>query len=126
MGETGRREGIESAGKGESVEANATERRELEKRIGELEAELARLRQQHNRQELRALALSLFVFGLAAWLYLVGTFWVAPSTITGQLTHFAGWPRTDTFGEFGFVVSFLAFLAWNYLRETDGAAQRGH
>jgi flagellar biogenesis protein FliO len=34
-----------------------------------------------------------------------------------QLTHFAKWPRTDTFGELSFVLSFVAFVAYRLTRE---------
>jgi len=42
---------------------------------------------------------------------------VHPQTLSLQLTHFAPWPREDTFGEISFVVSFLAFFIWNLVKD---------
>lgn len=62
---------------------------------------------------------TLAVYGLAAWAYvaLIGVFF--PQSLPWRLTHFASGPRTDTFGEVSFVVSFVAFLVYRWLREAD-------
>jgi len=65
---------------------------------------------------IRAASLTLFVFGLLGWLYIVTSATFHPHTLTLQLTHFASWPREDTFGEVSFVVSFVAFFVWNLAR----------
>jgi hypothetical protein len=41
-----------------------------------------------------------------------------PNTLPWQLTHFASWPRTDTFGEASFVVSFMAFVIYRLTRDS--------
>lgn len=66
---------------------------------------------------IRALSLTLFVFGLLGWLYIVLSVTFHPQTLTIQLTHFALWPREDTFGEVSFVVSFVSFFIWNLVKD---------
>jgi len=66
---------------------------------------------------IRALSLTLFVFGLLGWLYIATVALVHPETLTLQLTHFAPWPREDTFGEVSFVVSFVSFFIWNLVKD---------
>jgi hypothetical protein len=66
---------------------------------------------------IEAVSLTLFVFGLLGWLYIVVVALVHPETLPLQLTHFALWPREDTFGEISFVVSFISFFIWNLVRE---------
>jgi hypothetical protein len=61
---------------------------------------------------INALALALAVYGGAAWIYVAAVSLVQPSTLPWQLTHLAGWPRTDTFGEISFIVSFVSFVAY--------------
>lgn len=65
---------------------------------------------------LKALSFTLFIFGLAGWLYIVGNSWIHPKTLSMQLTHFLPYPREDTFGEVCFAVSFIAFFIWNLIR----------
>jgi len=45
-----------------------------------------------------------------SWLYIAAVALVHPQTLSLQLTHFAPWPREDTFGEVSFVISFISFL----------------
>jgi hypothetical protein len=66
---------------------------------------------------IRSLSLTLFVFGLLGWLYIVLSTVFHPATLSVQLTHFAKWPREDTFGEFSFVVSFVSFFIWNLTKK---------
>lgn len=66
---------------------------------------------------IRAASLTLFVFGLLGWLYIVVNATFHPQTLPLQLTHFAPWPREDTFGEVSFAVSFLSFFVWNLVKE---------
>lgn len=68
------------------------------------------------RRIVNALSLSLAVYGFFAWVYVAVVSLASPSTLPQQLTHLASWPRTDTFGEASFVVSFLAFLAYRLSR----------
>jgi hypothetical protein len=44
---------------------------------------------------------------------------IQPRTLSWQLTHLASWPRTDTFGELAFAVSFVAFLVHEVVRRSD-------
>jgi hypothetical protein len=66
---------------------------------------------------LRVASLTLFVFGLLGWIYIAAVALVHPETLTIQLTHFASWPREDTFGEISFVVSFISFFIWNFVKD---------
>ena len=50
------------------------------------------------RKIVQAASLTLFIFGLLGWLYIAAVSLVHPKTLTIQLTHFAPWPREDTFG----------------------------
>jgi hypothetical protein len=65
----------------------------------------------------RALFLTLFVFGLLGWLYIVLNSAVHPWTLFMPLTHFAPWPREDTFGALCFATSMISFFVWNILRD---------
>lgn len=64
------------------------------------------------RRVFNAVALAIAVYGLLAWLYVAAVALVLPSTLPWQLTHLSRWPRTDTFGELSFIVSFIAFIAY--------------
>ncbi|OGM10699.1 hypothetical protein A2Z22_05325 [Candidatus Woesebacteria bacterium RBG_16_34_12] len=66
---------------------------------------------------IKSASLTLFVFGLLGWLYIAAVALVHPETLTIQLTHFAPWPREDTFGEISFAVSFISFFIWNLLKD---------
>ena len=66
---------------------------------------------------IKSASLTLFVFGLLGWLYIVISATFHPETLSWQLTHFAPWPREDTFGIVSFAVSFVSFFIWNFLRE---------
>ena len=68
------------------------------------------------RKVLKALFLSLFLFSLLGWLYIVLNSEVHPWTLGWRLTHFATWPHEDTFGEICFAVSFVSFFVYNLLR----------
>ncbi len=67
----------------------------------------------------RALSLTLFVFGLLGWIYIAAVALVHPATLTLPLTHFASWPREDTFGAVSFAVSFVSFFIWNLVRDNE-------
>lgn len=66
---------------------------------------------------IKALSLTLFVFGLFGWIYIALVALVHPETLTIQLTHFAPWPREDTFGELSFVVSLVSFFVYNLVKD---------
>lgn len=63
------------------------------------------------------LALAIAIYGFAAWVYVAVVAIALPNTLSWRLTHLASWPRTDTFGEISFVVSFLAFVAYRMTRD---------
>ena len=66
---------------------------------------------------LRSFFLTLFIFGLLGWLYIVLNSAVHPITLAMPLTHFASWPREDTFGALCFAISMISFFAWNLLKK---------
>jgi hypothetical protein len=66
---------------------------------------------------IKAVSVTLFIFGLIGWLYIVLSATVHPETLPLQLTHFAPWPREDTFGIFSFAISFVSFLIWNLVKD---------
>lgn len=65
----------------------------------------------------RSLFLTLFVFGLLGWVYIVCNSEIHPMTLPLQLTHFFPYPREDTFGEICFLTSFVSFFIYQLLRE---------
>ena len=66
---------------------------------------------------IKAISLTLFVFGLLGWVYIAAVALVHPETLSIQLTQFAPWPREDTFGEISFAVSFVSFFIWNLVKD---------
>ena len=69
------------------------------------------------RKIVQAASFTLFIFGLLGWLYIAAVALVHPETLTIQLTHFATWPREDTFGVVCFTVSFISFFIWNLVKD---------
>jgi hypothetical protein len=61
---------------------------------------------------IQSLSLTLFVFGLLGWLYVVVNAWVHPETLSLGLTHLTPWIQEDTFGIICFIVSFVSFFVW--------------
>jgi len=68
---------------------------------------------------LKSLSLTGFVFGLIGWIYIVISATFHPQTLPMQLTHFAPWPREDTFGEVSFAVSLISFFVWNMVKNRN-------
>ncbi len=66
---------------------------------------------------IRSLSLTFFLFGLLGWLYIVLNAEVHPESLSWPLTHFAPFPREDTFGAFCFLISFISFFVWNMVRD---------
>ena len=64
-----------------------------------------------------ALSLTLFVFGLLGWLYIVLNSEIHMQTLSLPLTHFLGYPREDTFGSVSFLVSMVSFFVWNLVKD---------
>ncbi len=69
------------------------------------------------RKIVQASSFTLFIFGLLGWLYIAANSLVHPETLTIQLTHFAPWPREDTFGTVSFATSFVSFFIWDLLKD---------
>ncbi len=69
------------------------------------------------RKIVKAASFTFFIFGLIGWLYIAAVALVHPETLKLQLTHFATWPREDTFGVVCFTVSFISFFIWNLVKD---------
>ena len=66
---------------------------------------------------LKSLFLTLFIFGLLGWLYIVLSSAIHPVTLSMQLTHFLPYPREDTAGVISFLVSLVSFFIWNLIKD---------
>ena len=66
---------------------------------------------------LTALSAAVFVFGFAGWIYIAQNAVHHPNALALPLTHFAPFPREDTFGALCFVFSFVALFIYVYLKE---------
>ncbi len=69
------------------------------------------------RKIVKAASFTIFIFGLLGWLYIAAVALVHPETLPIQLTHFASWPREDTFGAVSFAVSLISFFIWNLIKD---------
>lgn len=69
------------------------------------------------KRVLNAAALTVAVYGFAAWVYVAVTAITQPQTLPLPLTHLASWPRTDTFGAIAFVLSLLSFFVFLLSRD---------
>lgn len=67
---------------------------------------------------------TLALYGFAGWIYIVIVALVEPNTLGLQLTHFAKFPREDTFGEICFAVSIVSFFVYSMLRHPENTAGR--
>jgi len=65
---------------------------------------------------LRSLFLTLFVFGLLGWIYIVLNSEFHMQTLSLPLTHFLPYPREDTFGAVSFLVSMVSFFLWDLVK----------
>jgi hypothetical protein len=68
------------------------------------------------KRVIKSLALTLFIFGFAGWVYIALVALVHPDTLGLQLTHFYKYPHEDTFGEICFVVSMISFFIYNLIK----------
>lgn len=68
-------------------------------------------------------SLAIACYGFAAWVYVAAVAIALPNTLSWQLTHLASWPRTDTFGELSFAVSFVAFVVYRLTLQSAGRAE---
>lgn len=65
----------------------------------------------------QAATFTLFFYGFFGWLYIAGSAHLHPETLAWPLTHFASWPREDTFGAACFAVSFVSLFAYMMIRD---------
>jgi len=72
---------------------------------------------------LRAFSFTVFVFGFAGWVYIAQNASHHPETLPLPLTHFASFPREDTFGAVCFAVSFVALFIYMYLRDDQRSSR---
>jgi len=68
---------------------------------------------------LKSLSLTLFVFGLLGWVYIVMNSAVHPQTLSMPLTHLLPFPREDTAGIISFIVSLISFFVWNVVKDEE-------
>jgi hypothetical protein len=68
------------------------------------------------RRTVNACALTIAIYGFAAWVYVAANALITPWALHLPLTHLARWPRTDTFGAISFAASFVAFLIYALTR----------
>lgn len=66
---------------------------------------------------LKSLSLTLFVFGLLGWIYIVMNSVAHPQTLSMPLTHLLPFPREDTAGIISFIVSLISFFVWNVVKD---------
>ncbi len=67
---------------------------------------------------LQAATFTLFVHSFAGWFYIAENAAFHPNTLSMPLTHFASYPREDTFGILSFAVSFIALFTYMLIRGT--------
>jgi hypothetical protein len=75
------------------------------------------------RKFFQSLTLTGFVFGFAGWFYIAENAAFHPQTLPLPLTHFAHWPREDTFGAVCFGVSIISFFIYNLIKD-DSRSRR--
>ena len=73
---------------------------------------------------LRSASLTLFIFGLLGWLYIVLNSAVHQETLQMPLTHFLPYPREDTAGIVSFFVSMFSFFIWHLIEDDNSDSQR--
>ena len=66
---------------------------------------------------IRALSLTLSIYGAAGWFYIMLNAVVHPRTMTDPVTHFTPFLREDTFGIISFAVSMASFFIWRLTKE---------
>jgi hypothetical protein len=66
---------------------------------------------------IRAIAGTLFVHSFAGWFYIAENAVFHPETLPIGLTHFASWPREDTFGIICFGISIVSLFVYMMLRK---------
>ena len=65
----------------------------------------------------KSLFLTLFLFGLAGWIYIAENAVFHPYTLSLPLTHLLPFPREDTFGAFCFGISLISFFVYNLIKD---------
>lgn len=65
----------------------------------------------------KAAAVTLSVFGFMGWFYIAMIAIFHLRTLGQPLTHFAPYPREDTFGAICYLVSMVSFFIWNLVKD---------
>ncbi len=65
---------------------------------------------------LTALSFALAIYGMVGWIYVAICGLVASNTLYLPLTHLFPHLREDTAGAISFIVSFIAFVVYRYIR----------
>jgi hypothetical protein len=66
---------------------------------------------------IKALSLTLFVYGFAGWIYIAFNAVFHMQTLSMPLTHLLPYPREDTFGIICYAVSFVSFFIYNLVKD---------
>ncbi len=66
---------------------------------------------------IRALSLTLSIYGFAGWFYIVLNAVVHPRTMSDPITHLPPFLSEDTFEIISFGVSLISFFVWRLAKE---------
>jgi hypothetical protein len=66
----------------------------------------------------KSLSLTLFIHSFAGWVYIANNAVHHPETLSWGLTHFAPYPREDTFGIICFAVSLVSLFVWSMAKDS--------
>jgi hypothetical protein len=76
------------------------------------------------RENVEEIGLTMFLFGLLVWLYVIALQFLHPYWVTGPISHL-GFPpfnwRVDDVGMISFAVSAIGFLTWRIQRKKSMA-----
>jgi hypothetical protein len=67
---------------------------------------------------LAVISLSLAIYGMVEWIYVAVCSLVIPDVLPLPLVHLLPFLREDTSGFISFILSFLGFTVYRFLRET--------
>ena len=68
-------------------------------------------------KELWCLGLTMFLFGIIGWTYVVIIGFLREEWLKLPLTHLTLWLRTDTFGIICFIIALIGFFMFTYFFE---------
>ena len=73
---------------------------------------------------MQSLTLTGSVFGLVGFFYIAGNSWFHRETLPLPLTHFAPYPREDTFGALCFLTAMVSFFSYTLLKTNVDKRQK--